>query len=329
MKKLLFILSAIALASCGSNEEPIIPTEPSIPENPKEYIVSLGFSGEITNIGESPLSRVATDDLYGIQVYSMPTNGSEYKPYAYGLFDDKAKMTIKLLEGYKYKFAATMVVDGKNKLDTSFESYYLAPFSTTLSNKFIYSSDAGMASISRGASYTKDDYLDERPKLDRYYGESSDYSPIENGNVSIGMKRVVFGAKFVTENMPGGKITIEIKGAPYLYIEYPATEIQDIFTFSNSGPNGNKWTADNYAETITVDITWKKSDGAVIPLITQDIAFKRNKLTTITVKVKDNSINNGVDISHENTPMGDGDNIVLETGAGGNTGIIPTEEQHQ
>lgn len=323
MKKLLFILTAIALTSCGSSEEPIIPTESLTPEKPKEYIVSLGFSGEITNIGESPLSRVATDDLYGIQVYSMPTNGSEYKPYAYGLFDDKAKMTIKLLEGYKYKFASTMVVDGKNKIYTSSDSYYFAPFGTTLSNRFIYSSDAGMASISRGSSYTKVDYLDERPKLDRYYGESSDYSPVENGNVSIGMKRVVFGAKFVTENMSDGKIAIEIKGAPYLYIEYPATEVQDIFTFSNSGPNGNKWTADNYAETITVDITWKKSDGAIIPLITQDIVFKRNKLTTITVKVKDNSINNGVDISHENTPMGDGDNIVLEAGAGGNAGVTP------
>lgn len=117
MRILFSILSVLlCLYSCsGGNgiiEEPTIEK----PTNPKEYIVSLGFSGEITNIEESPLSRAVTNDLYGIQVYSKPSSGGEYKPYAYGLFDDKANMNIKLLEGYKYKFECTMAVNGKNRI---------------------------------------------------------------------------------------------------------------------------------------------------------------------------------------------------------------------
>ncbi|MFK2084022.1 hypothetical protein ACIXFK_03745 [Bacteroides fragilis] len=70
-------------------------------------------------------------------------------------------------------------------------------------------------------------------------------------------------------------------------------------------------------------MSWEKSDGAVVPLVTKDIIFKRNKLTTITVKVKDNSINNGVDVSQENTPMGDGGNITIDTSNGTDTGVTP------
>ena len=87
-KLLLLTLATCFLAACTNNEEPI-ENNPNN-ETPKEYIVSLGFSGEITDITESPLSRAMGNDLYGIQVYSAPaaTNG-EYTPYAYGLFDDK------------------------------------------------------------------------------------------------------------------------------------------------------------------------------------------------------------------------------------------------
>ena len=72
---LLLMLAACLFAACTNNEEPI-ENNPSN-ETPKEYIVSLGFSGEITDITESPLSRAVTNDLYGIQVYSVPasTNG--------------------------------------------------------------------------------------------------------------------------------------------------------------------------------------------------------------------------------------------------------------
>ncbi len=103
MKKIfLLMFAAICFAACGGDENSIpgvTPDEPST--TPKEFLVSLGFSGEITSIEESPLSRAATNDLYGIQVYSSPASADDYRPYAYGLFDSKDGMVIKLLEGYK------------------------------------------------------------------------------------------------------------------------------------------------------------------------------------------------------------------------------------
>lgn len=337
MKKTLFsLLVSALLISCGSENEPtLLPTEPLEPNQPKEYIVSLGFSGEITDITEMPLSRAVTNDLYGIQVYSAPLSATEYKPYAYGLFDDKANMTIKLLDGYKYKFISTMVVSGKNRI-SKFGNAYQDPFivfngnhtkGVEISTNFTISSsyEYPIFNISAGST-TINDVMYGVPNADRYYGELEGYVPTENGKASINMKRVVFGAKFVSDGLTEGKLKIAISKAPEMYIVYgETTEVEDIFTFASSYPYGSKWMEDNYSETIPVSISWEKSDGAVIPLVSQDITFKRNIKTTITVKVKDNSINNGVDISNENNPMVNGDNIVIDTtqGSGSDTEINP------
>ena len=108
----------------------------------------------------------------------MPVQGGgAYRPYAYGLFDDKALMTIRLLGGYKYKFVSTMIVDGKNKLVTLYEDF-VTPFTsssiqkTPLSNTFAYSSSKEMTGLFRGSAYLinpKDIF--KRPILDRYYGQ--------------------------------------------------------------------------------------------------------------------------------------------------------------
>jgi hypothetical protein len=86
MKNLLYLFLIGILFSCGgAGEEELNPEEPDINSEPKEYIVSLGMTGEI-EISESPLlGRASSDDLYGVQVYSK-TATTNYIPYAYGLF---------------------------------------------------------------------------------------------------------------------------------------------------------------------------------------------------------------------------------------------------
>ena len=49
----------------------------------------------------------------------------------------------------------------------------------------------------------------------------------------------------------------------------------------------------------------------VVPLINKDITFKRNVLTTITIKVKDTSMNNKIDTSQESGEMTQGENLSL------------------
>lgn len=333
MKKALFILLVtFGFISCSTSDDPIT-SEPST--NPKEYTVSLGFSGEITSIEDSPLTKAASSNLYGIQVYSMPTNGTEYKPYAYGLFDDISSITIKLLEGYKYKFDCTMLVDGKNKVYYSqYEKTYSVPFyvyngsnttSLNTSPSFIIEGSYRYNAIDQGNTFLAiDSKTYSRPNIDRYYGETIDYTPAENTSISINMKRVSFGAKIIADGLTEGKLNITLDKAPAMTIAYPATEIQDIFTFENPYPYGNKWIQDAYTETIPVSISWTKVDGAVVPLVTQDITFTRNKLTTITVKVKDSSINNGVSVSQESTSMGDGGSVTIDASTSTDTPVNPS-----
>lgn len=325
MRKILFLmLAALAIAGCnGSDEEDSLVTPEPAPV--KEHIVSFGFYGEITDITESPLSRAATDDLYGIQVYSTLANGAEYKPYAYGLFDDKTKMNIKLLEGYKYRFISTMIVDGKNKLYHS--PGFLLPINveggrSTLNNNFTYSTSSGMYMMDSGAATMSDGSSYNIPKLDRYFGETTEYIPSENKSISINMRRVSFGIKVILENFNEGKSMIAMKGAPAISIQYPEIEINELFTFGGRYSTGI-WTEDDYTETIPLSVSWEKVDGSVVPLVSQDITFKRNKLTTITVKVKDNSVDNMVDITQDNTVMGQGDNITIDTSSSSNTEVNP------
>lgn len=328
MKKIfLLMFAAICFAACGGDENSIPGVTPDEPNTtPKEFLVSLGFSGEITSIKESPLSRAATNDLYGIQVYSSPTSSDNYKPYAYGLFDSKDGMVIKLLEGYKYEFVSSMVVDGKQKI-SSYESSYDDPFtrsflSTKLENKFNYDSGKEMDRLNDG--YTNLGLFGNfyHPNIMRYYGEVTDYVPTANGSVSINMKKVVFGAKFITEGFTEGTLYIKLEKAPTLQIVFPQTEIEDIFTFSHS--YGGSWTDDTYTETIPVSISWQKNDGAIVPLINQEVTFKRNIKTTITVKVNDSSVNQGLNITEEKNELQPGENIVLESSGAGNTPVNPS-----
>lgn len=329
MKKIL-LLTALVLSfwGCNNGEDPANEIN-----DPKEYMISFGFSGEITDIINSPLPKTVSTDLYGIQIYSMPAKGGTYTPYAYGLFDDISAISIKLLEGYTYKFVCTMVIDGKKKIQHSYvyyDPFYISNegngYFSSIENKFtigkgyFYSIDKG------GTNLAKDSKSYDRPNTDRYYGEISNYTPSDNSSVSINMTRVSFGAKVIAEGLTEGKITISLEKAPAITITYPKTETEDIFTFKNPYPHGIQWTGSAYTETIPVSITWEKADGVIVPLATQNVTFTRNILTTITIKVSDNTINNGINITQDKTEMKKGENITINAGSNTETPIIPGQQ---
>lgn len=337
MKKNLFtmILCACAFTSLSFYSCSQESTSSQGPTTAKSYTVHLGFGGEITNISTSPLTKavVADSDLYGIQVYSCPATSSSsptYTQYAYGLFNNKSDMTVNLLQGYIYKFVCTMVVNGKNKL-YGYNGGYAQPYHTNsngvaqLNNQFTYSTSGYFDGLVDGSSWlSSDSKFYNRPNTDRYYGELAGFTPAENASASISMKRVAFGAKFIADGLTDGKLKISMKEAPDIYITYPDTTVQDIFTFDNNyGFNPMAWTQDDYSEAVSTSITWIKADGATIPLATQDITFKRNMLTTITVKVNDNSSKNGIDINKETTSMGDGGSVTITGSSSDSTTVNP------
>lgn len=196
MKKFIFgMLFVPVLMGCDKGEEDFAKPVHA----PREYAVSVGFQEKTTDIDESPFTRIGSDsDLYGIRVYSAPLSSTEeddYKAYAYGLFDTKVGITLRLLDGCKYKFVSTMIVDGKSKIYyDSYNKCYYYPFalytesaescSIEITNRFIVSTHklhplgCGFADIINSDCSTKSLNLSD---TDYYDGETVEYIPSENG----------------------------------------------------------------------------------------------------------------------------------------------------
>ena len=329
---LLFCITfSLSFTSCGSSEisDDIINGQTST-NPPKEYIVKLGLGGEITST-ISPFTRTTTNtDLTGIQVYSCPNDGKStaYTYYAYGLFDTTSGINIKLLDGYKYKLECTTVKDGKDKL-SSYNGEYYGPFfintptngkQCSLSNTFTYSNTDYLLWVASGySSLNIDNKIYYHPNTDRYYGFITDYVPSENGSISMNMIRAAYGVKIVTDNFKEGSLQVSMKSSPLLTITYPTTEYQDIYSFNYLS---NCFTNLNYTEDIEVSANWVKPDGVSVPLDTKTVTFQRNMLTTITIKIQDNSVNNGVNISNNTETLGTGSSISMGTSST-NTPVNP------
>lgn len=339
MKKVtIFKIAVIALFACVgfvacSTES--IETPPTEPETqPETYTVKLGWAGEILDVSYEPMeTRAATDDLYGIQVYSKP-NTEDYRSwsnYAYGLFDDPSNITITLQSGFKYKFVATMVKSGKYRICKSTDGYWF-PFSVVVGhdsvigqhkyaavhsdNKFYYDASKYIDFIGSGYTQLTDRNNYYRPNIERFYGELIDYIPEESSaNAKIEMKRTSFGAKFVAGGKLAvdGKLEIQIDNAPKMELALTdgEDEISDIFTFKDVDA---AWAKDDYTEDIEVSFKWIRTDGTEPPLGTHKITFKRNTITVVEVNIDKN---NGIDLDIPDSETGDlaeGDTVTINDG---------------
>lgn len=322
-----------ALVACSQDESLGIDPEPDF------YTVQLGWDGEIIDVMYEPLdTRATTDDLYGIQVYSTPDEELDegetvtWTAYAYGLFDDPSNISINLLKGYKYKFVATMVRDGKNKISQLGSDIFSRPFaasenglgafdSAKLTNSFDYQSSMRFWGLETGLTNLKNGGCVNRPNTDRFYGELVDYVPGDkNATAKINMKRTAFGAKFIAKGAKAkeGTLHVLMTNAPAMELALTTNEnkISDIFTFSNVAA---AWADNKYTETIDVTINWERADGTTLPLGTHAITYKRNATTVVQVKIENDGADGGlgfeIDESETGEPIEDGENdVTIEDG---------------
>ena len=283
------MLSMLSLATSCENSN--APSEQPTPTEPEYVTVSLGLNVGLDYEYE-PLTRAEeNNDLYGIQVYSTPYPAAEnakWTKFAYGLFDTTENLTIKLIRGYEYKFVATMVKDGKDKVkDYPYSTTeYRMPFmhetsnnsinTTSLSVSFIYG-QLGMFRL-EGSHY--DDFLN----VERYYGELEGYVPGDNDSkATIELKRTSFGAKYIAKGdyAENGTLEILMADAPQLNLNLAeSNEVSEIYSFKDVRA---AWLDENYTETASVTLRIAYSDGTTAPLGTHNITFKRNKTTVVNV----------------------------------------------
>ena len=339
MKKLFFcgsvvmmtLLVCLGFAACYSEVEK--------PTTKEYYTVKLGLVGEIIDVIYEPLVTRTTsvDDLYGIQVYSAPNQDSDsttWTAFAYGLFDTTDDISINLLKGYKYKFVATMVRDGKNKIQRpqSDELTFNKPFdakdnsiaafgSATVTNSFNYQSSTQFFGLGQGLTSLAEGGAKNHPNTERFYGELVDYIPGDNGDkAKIHMKRTSFGAKFIAKGKLAkeGTLKIVMESAPNMELTLTDgdNQISDIFTFSDVYAS---WNDNQYTETIAIDFNWERVDGTVLPLGTHSINYKRNSTTVVTVKIENDGESGGLGFEIADSELGslveDGENdITIEDG---------------
>ena len=345
----LFLVGSSTLFSCSNNEDERLSKEQE--KNDQEtYTISFDLRGEFISTSETPLGRVAEEPLkkiYGISVYSKKddTNDS-YKPYAKGVFDNIEDMNITLITGYRYKFVCTVVKEGLEQLfytigysDGCYE--YYAPFynsivndkaytKTALGNKFIIS-DYDLKGLGLGTTSISGSELDKAskyPKMDRFYGELSDYIPTKDGTVNIDLKRVAFGLKVIVKPSVDGKLYISTE--PNLF----SASIQEkdnvlegqetIYTFPDVY---NCWEKDDYFINCIVKLSWSRATGWQ-DLEPKNIKLKRNVMTTVTIDIKGTAIEyeDGSFGFKEDVPMKD-ENVEFVIQADGEiieTPVIPS-----
>lgn len=329
------VMGIMTFASCQEN---ITPENPA--QEQEVYTVQLGFGGE-WDVTYEPLTRGNdNNDLYGIQVYSAPNNEEKttWSNYAYGLFDNVDNVTVSLLKGFKYKFVATMVVDGKNVIAHNNDSYN-GPFAFVegnsaynclIGNLFNYSSTCYFLWI--GSGYSLLSGLSGsfyHPNTERFYGELIDYVPEESSNdkAKIHMKRTSFGAKFIAQGKlaTAGRLEVLMTEAPAISIDLTQEkQHDDIYTFSNVKASYDYQTG-NYEEDIDVSINWHydTEDGEVtVPLGTHKITYKRNATTVVKINLENTNVEGGLGFELVETgALVDGDEYVINDGGNVDTEI--------
>lgn len=290
------------------------------PENEGSFVeVKLGFTGEAPNITTTPMRKSGNaNDWYQIQVYSAPAGTTAYSYYGYGFFDNTDNMVINLKEGYQYMFVADMIVDGSERI----YSFALVNSGWAyIGNSFYLSADEHIRFLGEGYLYMRRPYDSyNRPDVDRFYGIADGYIPEEGGSVSINMKRVSFGAKFVAKEFTSGSLEIQIDQTPTKTLRCSdGSELEMIVSFNSTS---RAYSNNDYSENIGVNIIWVKEDGVRTPIVGQDVTFVRNHLTTIEFEVKDSAQSNSFNIKADEE-WENGETIVVE-GKGTNTEVNPT-----
>ena len=328
MRKLMLMFNALLLLcfvnACSADGEQLSEAQP--------ITVYFGV------IDDTQTKGTTSDNIYGINVYyDAARDGVSTTHYAYGIFDNTEDMVITLLSGYKYKFECTLVKNGKLSLycgqyGGNVFSGYAKPFQTTVSpssqilNSFAYGTTY-LSGLQSGEATVKTDsqpgYYDSKmPSVLRYYGEVSGYVPEQGGKVEIKLIKTVFGARFIVNSVPEGKLKAScIMSSNTLLDKTVTSSVYDSGTIVYSYPDVYEcWLNE---PTLSADVTWQFESSVFDQWNqsdTKSISFKRNKLTTVTVSCTPDNAAGAVSFSEE--PLNESQFINLYINSDGLIDII-------
>lgn len=213
---------------------------------------------------------------------------------------------------------------------------------TAIKNEFTLGDGYHLTGLGNGAAHDIENYSGSHvyydkytyyPKTERYYGETTDYVPVEGGTVSINMKKCVFGLQINVNGLTDGALNVRLGRSSSSFSD-------DIVTFSNLNTDGvavpetiftfedvyDCWLQDTYSLERKVYITWTRGNSVTQELEPRAITLKRNVLTTININLSGSSSDNGFSLDLEDDEMTDeSTNWDFNAGDMTETPVEPTE----
>lgn len=239
------------------------------------------------------LSRGVTDNekgkkrLYAVNVYEKKPNDEGYSMYAYGLFTNPSKIAVKMNVENLYKVECLIVEEGADKLYSSNEGYsapltHGAKKATKAQNSFVFSKEENFNEIKKGETKIADARTILYPRLVKLYGNFEGFSPKATKELTVDMKRTVFGLRFKVTPPDEGKLVIDYVGWR-IALDSTSPAYDDMATYSFY--NIEKACQDDYQSTVEVKIVWTKADGTV-EQESKQLTLKRNVMTVVDIKVE-------------------------------------------
>ena len=241
--------------------------------------------------------------LYAVNVFEKKVGSELYEKYAYGLFSDPSKIAIRMFEDNRYKIECLEVVEGDDHLYNK-EKSYQAPFlhgenlPTKVTNQFVMSKTDNMSNLQKGETNISETKVLRYPRMIKLYGTQEDIDPKASKDLTIDMRKAVFGLHF--KITPPEEGTLEIN-----YLGWKLAQKSDqtgydggsIYAFSEIV----EATKDGYQLVAPLEMKWTKANGTVVQEH-KDLTLKRNVKTKVEIVVEGPKARN-ISFREENVAM--------------------------
>ena len=253
---------------------------------------------------------------YG-RAYYYPSSSSNYAGYGYPFCKS---MQSYRLNTYQYRYW-----DSYNNEKDCYRATTTLVEADNI-NKFVLGDGYHLTGLGQGYTHDKPNsdynyiyrndsdasvYISAYPPTDRYYGETTDYTPKEGGVVTIDMKRCVFGVQFVVTGVSDGSFSFSIIDSENTEvlskssITSDTTFDEEIHVFRDVYSCWqNAMSTDDYSQEFTINMTWVRGNNVTQTLDPLKITFKRNVMTTVNINLNGGKTDNSFDLKLEDGEMG-------------------------
>ena len=241
--------------------------------------------------------------LYALNIYEQKAGSTVYEKYAYGLFSDPSKIAIRMFEDNRYKIECLEVVEGDDHLYNK-EKSYQAPFlhganlPTKVTNQFVMSKTDNMSNLQKGETNISETKVQRYPRMIKLYGTQEDIDPKASKDLTIDMRKAVFGLHF--KITPPEEGTLEINYLGWKLAQKSGQTGYDggsIYAFSEIV----EATKDGYQLVAPLEMKWTKANGTVVQEH-KDLTLKRNVKTKVEIVVEGPKARN-ISFREENVAM--------------------------